>query len=375
MLPINPSSIFLVLLIIFEIARGEGTNNKIYHSSRHTKRSAYNYFNYNTYKYGNKLVGIGVDYYLDSWNFSGKKTRWTTDCGCRNGTEIITQNYYPINCACIMEGYDKEWAPGGGGDGITTVLTTLDGIKVLNVNEMDNTISIDIAASYIWEDSRIGTTFLNNETKIHLTNTSPNDESFAIWTPSREHNGVTASEEWNFSFLGSLVGEYDMVVANYSGKPDDAAIVQSKYSGKWTIPCNFNFTNFPFDSNRCNVRVTSKLSGPLREVLYQNKIKMFEREVGSLFNVYVTPFGNPIDNNNITNDFGFDLSIKREITSYLFQYYIPCSCIVVISSISFIIPLTAIPGRVGLMVTLFLTLANLMIHQEVRTKVKNIKNS
>ena len=152
-------------------------NNKIYHLSRYTKRSAYNYYNYKYYKYGKKLVENEINYYLDPWDFSGKKTKWTTDCGCRNATEIITQNYYPINCACIMEGYNKEWAPGGGGEGITTVLTTLNSIKVLNVNELDKTISIDIAASYIWEDSRIGTTFLDNETKIHLTNTSPNDKS------------------------------------------------------------------------------------------------------------------------------------------------------------------------------------------------------
>ena len=39
--------------------------------------------------------------------------------------------------------------------------------------------------------------------------------------------------------------------------------------------------------------------------------------------------------------------------------------IVVVSFISFLVPLTAIPGRIALVVTQFLTLTNMFIHQMV----------
>ena len=43
----------------------------------------------------------------------------------------------------------------------------------------------------------------------------------------------------------------------------------------------------------------------------------------------------------------------------------PCIAIVIATSFSFIIPLSAIPGRVALIVTQFLTLTNIFINQMV----------
>merc|ERR1712141_399098 len=60
---------------------------------------------------------------------------------------------------------------------------------------------------------------------------------------------------------------------------------------------------------------------------------------------------------------GFDIKMDRILSPFLFKYYLPSFAIVTASSISFIIPLTAIPGRVAFMVTQFLTLTNLFIYQ------------
>ena len=62
---------------------------------------------------------------------------------------------------------------------------------------------------------------------------------------------------------------------------------------------------------------------------------------------------------------GFNITMKRIIQPYLFQYFLPCMAIVVVSFISFLVPLTAIPGRIALVVTQFLTLTNIFIHQMV----------
>ena len=63
---------------------------------------------------------------------------------------------------------------------------------------------------------------------------------------------------------------------------------------------------------------------------------------------------------------GFNLTMKRVQQPYLLKYYLPCIAIVTVTQISFYIPPDAIPGRVALLVTQFLTLTNLFISEQVR---------
>ena len=85
--------------------------------------------------------------------------------------------------------------------------------------------------------------------------------------------------------------------------------------------------------------------------------------------ITITPVGTLVDPNTImqnsTGEFGFDIKLQRFIQPYVFQYYFPCAAIVIISQISFTIPVSAIPGRVGIIVTQFLTLTNIFIYQMV----------
>ena len=110
-----------------------------------------------------------------------------------------------------------------------------------------------------------------------------------------------------------------------------------------------------------------QLSGEFREVLdQQNNTDAYSSSSIAAFNLYLTLFGNKMNKiENARNDFGFNIEIERSISSYVIEYYLPCASIVAVSSVSFIIPLTAIPGRVSLVVTLFLTLTNLIIQHEV----------
>ena len=66
---------------------------------------------------------------------------------------------------------------------------------------------------------------------------------------------------------------------------------------------------------------------------------------------------------------GFKLKMTRVKQPYLLKYYFPCVAIVVVTQISFYIPPDAIPGRVALLVTQFLTLTNLFISEQVRIAI------
>ena len=63
---------------------------------------------------------------------------------------------------------------------------------------------------------------------------------------------------------------------------------------------------------------------------------------------------------------GLNIEIERNVRPYVLKYYIPCIAIVVMSQLSFLIPLDSLPGRVGLVVTQFLTLMSLFIQQMVK---------
>ena len=64
-------------------------------------------------------------------------------------------------------------------------------------------------------------------------------------------------------------------------------------------------------------------------------------------------------------DIGFNITLERIVQPYLYEYYFPTFAIVVVSQISFMIPVSASPGRITLVVTQFLTLTNIFIHQKV----------
>ena len=65
------------------------------------------------------------------------------------------------------------------------------------------------------------------------------------------------------------------------------------------------------------------------------------------------------------NGVGFHIQMTRLLSPFMMKYYIPSIAIVIVSEIGFMVPLTAIPGRVALLVTQFLTLVNLFIYQMV----------
>ena len=67
------------------------------------------------------------------------------------------------------------------------------------------------------------------------------------------------------------------------------------------------------------------------------------------------------------NTIGISDVLTHSITPYFFKYYIPSIAIVTISMMGFTMPLSALPERVALLVTQFLTLTELFIHEMVRT--------
>ena len=92
-------------------------------------------------------------------------------------------------------------------------------------------------------------------------------------------------------------------------------------------------------------------------------------EFGTTFNNSNTDdFVLDIKFNSIHNGFSgisFVLTLQRRLLPYIMRYYLPCVAMVIASFINFLISLNSIPARVALLVTLFLTVTNILIAQQV----------
>ena len=61
---------------------------------------------------------------------------------------------------------------------------------------------------------------------------------------------------------------------------------------------------------------------------------------------------------------GFRIDFKRSRSPYLLNVYLPTGLLTFISFIGFLIPVDIVPGRMALMVTIFLMLVNISAQQD-----------
>ena len=130
--------------------------------------------------------------------------------------------------------------------------------------------------------------------------------------------------------------------------------------------CDFHFAAFPMDTQSCKFIVTNENAKELQLLTssdQENQIfSLFQKDGFEVETSFVQ--GDNLDNKKLSY-FGFILRLKRIYSLYLFQYYLPGAAIVLLSQISFIIPPSSIPGRIGFLATLFLTLMNICINHMV----------
>ena len=127
-----------------------------------------------------------------------------------------------------------------------------------------------------------------------------------------------------------------------------------------TMECEFDYTGFPMETQRCHLTYAYDRNKLLNLSSY-DPIGMCNQpdEEYELKGFYVTAFC-------ARASIGMYFNLRRNVDKYFFQYYLPSAMIVFVSQISFVIPLQAIPGRIGLVVTQFLALTNIFINEQVK---------
>ena len=268
--------------------------------------------------------------------------------------------------ACIERTYRKSVVPE---KGITKVLTTFTDHKVRGVHDRKKQVSIDFTIRLRWIDPGIKTNFSKEDIKnggIVLEVEQLNK----IWKPDlyiynlSDYNSYSESKQIK-SFILLPTNESNLNDSMESTIQEQSqTIVEFTVEAKAIIYCNFDLAMYPMDSQMCNFRFGSRSSGTTFMLDNPNNIyHQITNYNAENFNITTTFFDEQL--NTGKNTIGFDIQMDRILKPFIMEYYLPCMAIVLVSHIGFVIPLTAIPGRIALLVTQFLTITNLFIHQMV----------
>ena len=272
-----------------------------------------------------------------------------TDMDCPGGTLLSSK-------ICIPHDYRKGELPK-----MPVKINTA--ISINNIREIDDkkmTVSLEIHPQLIWADHRILTNFTDEERKKGIVLNII--YSHYIWKPDLFIENLSSFKR--HSILEEISG---FAIGNgLTLGMKNETIVWYEFSAKASIYCNFVFFRYPMDEQQCNFTVgsTYPISGAI-VFTFHSSVFHFSNSTRSTDEFDLDIINVDGNGENNTN-FGFTIRMNRRLQPFILAVYLPCITIIIVTHISFIIPIDAVPGRIGLLVTQFLTLTNICIHQQVR---------
>ena len=293
------------------------------------------------------------------------------EAGCKS-KDWVYKNGYPVRYQwiadgellekgiCIRNSYQKYFAPE---TGQTEIYSTIEYQKVRKVDAKEQIVSIDLSLTLKWKDPNI----LSDNAPEIIENGGialRQGATEKIWTPDLfiwNSTALKPKDEWA-KLKKAKVYRINAFNDDQSQRP--TTVVMMKYEIKTKIYCDFHFKLYPMDEQNCSIKIGS---GSEEGIFSLNDVNdtyhSLTRYTAVGLKMEIEFFGtqNSIPNRPI----GFHITMTRLRQPFVMKYYIPSAAMVLVSEIGFVIPLTAIPGRVALLVTQFLTLVNLFIHQMV----------
>ena len=267
--------------------------------------------------------------------------------------------------ACLEEGYQPWLIPE---KGVTMVYSAIE--KVF-LREIIVGVRLEYTLTLSWIDTRIKTNFStgegprNNETSMALQVNVLN----GIWRPDLyifnrsaflDPYGTRSTislKLYSLNMYNKLHGTNikEIHSNNYS------TIVEYKSEIRSWVFCNFDYSRYPMDTHECTLRLGSRGSSAafVLSGVSPGTIPIYN---AAGFEISTTLFDENIRNGN--NTIGVKLNMRRRLKSFIMKYYTPAILVTMVSEVSFMLSLIGY-GRIGLLVTLLLTMINLFIHHLV----------
>ena len=311
---------------------------------------------------------------VKSYEQNNTTTTMVEESGCpfRNTDQFLSRD------VCLLPNYDNNRMPDDT-SGKTQINITLLNALVLEIDEKKNRLTLKLSQFLKWFDPR-----------IKLSKSAIPDEIGIVWLPRKNIDDIWHPdlemytenlEEWTALHEPNVYSKLVILTnpsfnhSKYSKEnpgsntkkkeksrnhiiPGNKTQLGALKAWKPTLRCVFDFSSYPFDIQHCTFLQFGDHGMQLFLNSGGNRIEWKQETDG--FQIEIVDVGS-LGNGSI----GFNLILKRIVEPFIYRYYLPCIAIVIVSLVSFLIPLSAIPGRVGLVVTQFLTLTNIFIHQIV----------
>ena len=241
-------------------------------------------------------------------------------------------------------------------------------VTALHMDEDKNKLSLHIEQLYSWCDSRISANLSNTDSilisgsylpviKLSLHNAEK------MWHPDLDiqtrHLLDRVSLHQPYVFKAMSLSSLKPV----GMECENSLAVHAIKEWEATIYCKLDFTAFPFDVQSCDfVQVLAPTSKAAFKHKYANETLKLEGEaLGYSFKTSLIGIFNDDFSGNGIDEIGFNITLKRILSPYIYQYFWPSTACVLTTQVSFMIPLESIPGRVSLIVTVLLALINILI--------------
>ena len=261
------------------------------------------------------------------------------DCS-DNGTYLDQEIY-------LEKGYHKTEPPDRAN---TTVKFSFDFVFIKEVDDKKQQMTFDMKVSESWVDPRIKANFSESESYKDIKMSEARD---LIWKPEIRLRKITN--------LKSSLDSIDVQVFRIMKKEElgqSVILVERIVRGMLSVYCSkWNLDSYPLDEQICELEFFQLAPYNLSFDVSphfgggnEDRVKSFQ-----VSHLLISD----------QKEFGIIFKLKRKLQPYFISCYLPSIAIVCLSGSSFLLPSNPLPGRVGLGVTNFLTLTNLLIHETV----------
>ena len=265
--------------------------------------------------------------------------------------------------ACLPSNYSKFELPNPGGINPIAVEILIE--EVLRINDKDYSITFSCYYNINWPDKRITLTkeFGKEQLKPGM-NVTMNPDIIVpmnlemtkdLWLPNVMIYNLKTYKVMDV--LSKLAGLW--ITADYTVSYSEATHI--------TFICPMHFDKFPLDTQSCKFLVGSYSYDDSQMTFKTQNAKYNNKDSNSIaldYEIEIKPLSaedsllvfEGLGNFSLA---GFELVLRRYVSTYIITYYLPSGLFVIVSWISFLIPMDVIPGRMALLVTLFLVLVNI----------------
>lgn len=244
--------------------------------------------------------------------------------------------------------------------------------EISNVNDKAQTMSISMYFGVSWLDPRLNINETAKEWREVKTgpkdevNVSPESLKY-IWYPELEIYGLEKFGR-------------QRVLKEMSGvRIRRNRTIHYELGVRITISCRMMFDDYPLDAHTCQFQVGSYYDTN-KTVKCSSQYVYDEKRQRSLQH-YIEFEDLPENDKSVVLPSGayaacgFQIRLVRKTMQYLVQVYLPSCMFVVVSWVSFLIKPEVVPGRMALLVTLFLVLINIFNSVRERAPISSRLNA